>query len=212
MFEFTYLIKDYLFSASAATGISSGVIGIIAGLLLLLLGYKLKKIALTVVGVVLGAAGGAYLAESFFAPGSAAYILLPIICGLAGAILAFVLYRIALYLLGFAVGGTVGIYLSMRWIEQPVWGIVIAVVLALIIGSVALAVEKPIIILGTAFLGYILVRLGLYLLIGVDDSLVLEIGCLVLLVIGAAVQFVTNREQEKRKREYRDEGGEYNAY
>ena len=75
MFEFTYLIKDYLFSASAATGISSGVIGIIAGLLLLLLGYKLKKIALTVVGVVLGAAGGAYLAESFFAPGSAAYIL-----------------------------------------------------------------------------------------------------------------------------------------
>ena len=77
----------------------------------------------------------------------------------------------------------------MRLIEQPIWGIVIAVVLALIIGSVALAIEKPIIILGTAFLGYILFRLGLYLLIGVDESLVLEIGCLVLLIIGAAVQF-----------------------
>jgi MFS family permease len=212
MFEFTYLIKDYLFSASAATGISSGVIGIIAGLLLLLLGYKLKKVALTVIGVVLGAAGGAYLADTFFDPGSAMYVLTPVICGLIGAVLAFVLYRIALYLLGFAVGGAVGIYLSMRLIEQPVWGIVIAVVLALIIGSLALAIEKPIIILGTAFLGYILFRLALYLLIGVDESLVLEIGCLVLLVIGVVIQFLTNRDTERREREYREERGEYDNY
>jgi MFS family permease len=212
MFEFTYLIKDYLFSASAVTGISSGVIGILVGLLLLLLGNKVKKVALTVIGLVFGASGGAFLADTFFDPGSAMYVLTPIICGLIGAVLAFVLYRIALYLLGFAVGGAVGIYLSMRLIEQPIWGIVIAVVLALIIGSIALAIEKPIIILGTAFLGYILFRLGLYLLIGVDESLVLEIGCLVLLIIGVVIQFLTNRDTEKREREYREERRGYDTY
>jgi MFS family permease len=199
MFEVTYFISNHLFSLSVATGISSGVLGLVFGLLLLVLGYKLKKVALALIGILVGISGGAYLADRFLTVGTTLYIIVPAACAVIGALLAFVVYKIALYVMGFAVGGAVGVYLAIRFIQNPIWGIVIAVVLAIIVGSVALAAEKPIMILATAFIGYILFRLGLYLLIKQEESLVIEIGSLGLLVVGIAVQFLTNRKEKEQE-------------
>ncbi len=214
MFRATYLLSDYLHSLSSATGISGGIIGVAAGVLLLLLGYKLKRVTLTVVGIFLGLSGGLLLVDRYFLDNAALSVVIPIVCAIAGAVLAIVVYRVALYLLGFAAGGAAGLYLAMNYIPNPVWGIVIAVALALVLGTVASVAEKPIIILATSFLGYMLFRLGLYLLIPLaEPSLIIEIVSLVLLGASIVFQFLINKkkpeeEEERRRRreELRSEG------
>jgi hypothetical protein len=199
MFRATYLISDFLHSLSSVTGISGGIIGLAIGLLLLFFGYKLKRVALALAGIVLGLAGGFLLVDRFFMDNAVLSIVLPIAGALAGAVLSAAVYKLALYLLGFAAGGAAGLYLSMNFIANPIWGIVIAVVLALILGSVAIYAEKPIVILAASFLGYMLFRLGLYLLLRVEESLVIEIVSLVLLVACILFQFLTNRKKEEEK-------------
>ena len=199
MTRLTYLVNDYLFSISSATGFSLGIVGVILGLVLLLLGYKIKKIALMVVGFLAGFVGGSFIAERFLEQGTLLFVLTPIAVGLAAAILMFAVYYLAIYILGLSIGGLAGFYLAANLFSRPVWGLVVAVVLGVIIGSIALAVEKPIVILGTSFIGYIAFRQGLYALVSTNESPVLEVVCLVLLAAGIILQFLINREARGRR-------------
>jgi hypothetical protein len=209
MFDATYVLSDFLHSLSSATGISGAVIGLAAGLLILIFGYRLKRVALTLVGIFLGLAGGLLLVDRFFMDSAVLSILVPIAGAVIGALLSSVVYKIALYVLGFAAGGAAGLYLSINYISNPAWGILIAGLLAIVLGTLALFFEKPIIILATSFLGYMLFRLGLYLLIQTDENLVVEIISLVLLVGGIAVQFLINRDRDTRGEAGRKDGPEY---
>lgn len=204
MYQITNAIYDYLYSLSTVTGISTGVIAVVLGGLLFLFGYKLKRVALVLVGVFFGASLGAYLAEMYLAYGMAMYIALPIIIAVVLGVASFILYYLAIYILGLAVGGTIGIFIAYNYIDQMIWGLVIAVVLALIIGSITLATEKPIVILATSFVGYVAFRLGLYLLLPPQESVVIEIVSVVLGVAGVVIQFATNKGRKSRiKREVR---------
>jgi hypothetical protein len=204
MYQITNAVYDYLYSLSTVTGVSTGVIAIILGGLLILLGYKLKRVALVLVGVLFGASLGAYLAEMYLAYGTAMYIALPIILAVVLGVASFILYYLAVYILGLAVGGAVGIFIAYNYIDQMVWGLVIAVVLALILGSITLAAEKPIVILATSFVGYVAFRLGLYLVLPPQESVVIEIVCVVFGIAGVVVQFATNKGRHSRiKREVR---------
>ncbi|MFP4562448.1 MAG: DUF4203 domain-containing protein [Spirochaetia bacterium] len=204
MYQITNAVYDYLYSLSTASGVSTGVIAIILGGLLILLGYKLKRIALVLVGVLFGASLGAYLAEMYLPYGTAMYIALPIIIAVVLGVASFILYYLAVYVLGLAVGGAIGIFIAYNYIDQMVWGLVIAVVLALILGSVTLATEKPIVILATSFVGYVAFRLGLYLVLPLQESVIIEIVCVVFGIAGVVVQFGTNKGRHSRiKREVR---------
>lgn len=200
MYQITDAIYDYLYSLSTVTGISTGVIAIVLGALLLLFGYKLKRIGLVLVGVFFGASLGAYLAEMYLTFGTAMYVALPIIIAVILGLASFVLYYLAVYVLGLAVGGAVGIFIAYNYIDQMFWGLVIALVIALIIGSITLAAEKPIVILATSFVGYVAFRLGLYLVLPPQQSVVIEIVCAALGLAGIIFQFVTNKGKKSRIR------------
>jgi len=192
----TYLINDYLYSIGNLTGLSIGIIGIVGGLFVLLLGYKIKKIALAVVGFFTGYTLGTFLAERLVDSSTVLFSLLPVLIGIGTAVLMFAVYKFALYIMGIAVGAIAGFYLAEHLLNQPLWGLAIAAGGGLIIGSIALKAERPIVILATAFIGYIAFRQGLYAVISVNESIVIEIICLALLVLGIVIQFLTNRKQK----------------
>jgi hypothetical protein len=204
MYQITNAIYDYLYSLSTVTGISTGIIALVLGGLLVLFGYKLKRVALVLVGVFFGASFGAYLAEMYLAYGTAMYIALPIILAVVLGVASLIFYYLAVYVLGLAVGGAVGIFIAYNYIDQMIWGLVIAVILALILGSITLAAEKPIVILATSFVGYVAFRLGLYLVLPPQESVVIEIVCAVFGIAGVVLQFATNKGKKSRiKREVR---------
>ena len=200
MEKITYIINDYLYSISSATGMSLGVIGLIVGIALMLFGFKIKKIALMIIGFFAGYVGGTLLADRFIGPGAVMFTLTPILIGAAAAVLMFAVYYLAIYVMGLSIGGLAGFYLGANLFERPVWGLVIAVVLGVIIGSIALAAEKPIVILGTSFIGYIAFRQGLYALISIDQSIVIEVVCIVLALASVVLQFLINRNRSAEGR------------
>lgn len=199
MTRLTYIINDYLYSISYATGLSLGIVGLLVGIILLLFGFKLKKVALAIIGFLAGYVGGSYVSERFIEPGSFMYVLTPVLIGIVAAVVMFAVYYLAIYIMGFSIGGIAGFYLAAHLFTRPVWGLVIAVVLGLIIGSVALAVEKPVVVLGTSFIGYIALRQGLYTLLGMNESIVLEIVCLAVLLAGIVFQFFINKGTRREK-------------
>ena len=151
-----------------------------------------------VVGISLGFTGGVLLAEHFFMDNVTMQVVIVIVSALAGAVLAGVVYRVALYLMGAAAGAAVGYFLAVNYIPNLLWGIVIAVVLAIVVGILASVIERPIIIIVSAFLGYLLFRIGLYLLLHTDESLVIEVVSLVLLVACIIFQFLTGKRKDDR--------------
>jgi hypothetical protein len=200
MEQITYFINDYLYSISNATGMSLGIVGVLVGLVLMLFGFKIKKIALMVIGFLAGYVGGSFLAERFINPGTVMFSLTPVIVGIAAALVMFAVYYLAIYVMGLSIGGIAGFYLGANLFERPIWGLVTAVVVGVIIGSIALAAEKPIVILGTSFIGYIAFRQGLYVLAARNESIVIEAVCIVLVLAAVVLQFLINKDKPGRGR------------
>jgi hypothetical protein len=208
MEQITYFINDYLYSISSATGMSLGIVGVLVGLALMLFGFKIKKIALMVIGFLAGYVGGSFLSERFINPGTVMFSLTPVIVGIAAAVVMFAVYYLAIYVMGLSIGGIAGFYLGASLFERPIWGLVIAVVVGVIIGSIALAAEKPIVIFGTSFIGYIAFRQGLYVLVSRNESIVIEVVCIVLALAAVVLQFLMNRDKSGTGRAERG-GTEY---
>ncbi len=208
MEQITYFINDYLYSISSATGMSLGIVGVLVGLVLMLFGFKIKKIALMVIGFLAGYVGGSFLAERFINPGTVMFSLTPVIVGVAAAVVMFAVYYLAIFIMGLSIGGIAGFYLGANLFQRPIWGLVIAVVVGVIIGSIALAAEKPIVIFGTSFIGYIAFRQGLYVLVSRNESIVIEAVCIVLALAAVVLQFLMNRDKSGTGRAERG-GTEY---
>lgn len=200
MEKLTYFINDYLYSISSATGVSLGIVGVLLGLVLMLFGFKIKKIALMVIGFLAGYVGGTFISDRFLEAGTVMFTLTPILIGSAAAVLMFAVYYLAIYVMGLSIGGIAGFYLGANLFTRPVWGLLAAVVVGVIIGSIALAAEKPIVILGTTFIGYIAFRQGLYTLISQNESIVIEIVCIALALACVVLQFLMNKNRAAEER------------
>ncbi len=129
---------------------------IVFGLVACFSGYRIFRFLFAILGFVVGAVLGVALASSLvLVPGQETVIriVLGLMGGLIGAALAWFLYIVGVFLSGASIGATIGagIALAVR-AENPVQYILI-IVLAIAVGIVAVALQKPVIVLATAFGG-----------------------------------------------------------
>ncbi len=161
------------------------IIECIVGVLLCFCGYRFKDTLMAVIWFVIG-----YLLVKQFGP----YFLTDpkflfvgsILGGLILAVFSFDLTAISEYLIGFYAGFTaITSFLGMTLI-----GIVIGVVVGVVCALIAQRFSKYIVILATAYLGASMIApmIPKVMTIGLNVSVI----ALILFVIGALVQFLTN--------------------
>ncbi|MGO8678002.1 MAG: DUF4203 domain-containing protein [Limisphaerales bacterium] len=128
------------------------------GLLTCFLGYRLLKITLGIMGFIAGASGGWALGLSL-EPGNSGIALVCAVIGAAiGAVLYIWLFYLGIFLLGAGAGAVVVAAFSNSAGYQPQPLFLFAV--AIVFGLLALAMQKLMIIVSTAFLGSYLVMAG----------------------------------------------------
>ena len=128
----------------------TAVVGICVGLVQLFVGYRVFKLTLAVAGFI----GGALLvisAVSVHATTQATVLLAGLAGGFVGALLLPALYFFGVFLAGAFLGGVVG--LTFGGMVSPLVGEVLALVLAFLLGVVAVRAQKLMIVLATAFGG-----------------------------------------------------------
>ncbi len=138
-------------------GVSSLPIGIFLvgiGLATAFFGYRLLKIILGIVGFALGAMGGHNLLVYFGVHGSTALLVGAILAGLIGAFLVFPLFMLGVFALGSATGILLVHVIGYGW--SP-----IAIVVGIVAGGfLAVAFQRPLIIIATAVDGAALTVMG----------------------------------------------------
>jgi hypothetical protein len=197
---------------AGATAIAA-LISIALGLLNCFLGYRLFRFMLGVYGFVLGAALGVVLAGILAEGNLLVLVLAAVVCGLLGAGLMVALYFVGVFVVGAVAGALLASLVGAGLgIELPV---LVTLVLAVVVGIVALFLQRVVIVLSTAFSGaWAVVSGGTSLLTGRSMALIdpfrhrlawqraswpLFVALLVWLVlgiVGAVVQFRTTGEEE----------------
>lgn len=187
------LLRDYSVPVS--------VVALLVGLANCFLGYRIFRFVLGLVGFILGAAAGAMIGGYIGDGGELATIIGALVGGFIGAVLLVVLYFLGVFLFGAAVGAMlVGVIGSSLGYDMPVVAVIVG---AVILGIVAVALQRVVIILGTALSGSWTAVVGGYALIQHqsleidqfwtsvpwEEPLVPIIVWLVLALAGAVVQF-----------------------
>lgn len=142
---------------------TTAIISIAIGIFLLLFGYRLKRIAITVLWFIIGY----WLAKQFVGYIVSEQIWQIILCCISGLLLGMVGIAIE----RFAVFVTVGITFGMAFLQNfggstPDWAtIAIAVAIGVVAGVIAVWLMKPMIIFATSFEGSsLVVQQGIILL------------------------------------------------
>jgi hypothetical protein len=141
------ILNDWLSDFSVPVGL----VAVLLGLANCFFGYRIFKFLLGVVGFILGAAAGAVLGASIGDGGQLAILLGGLIGGIVGAGLLVALYILGVFLFGASAGamllGVIGTALNL---ELPP---VVIIVGAVIVGIIAVVLQKVVIILATAISG-----------------------------------------------------------
>jgi hypothetical protein len=169
---------------------------LLLGLVLAFFGRALVVVNIAVLGALLGAVAGSALLSALLAagmapPGGLALEVLQIIALVLGAIVGWVLAglvrRVAVFVLGAIVGAAALTQAAATWpgLLPPdlAW-----IVGALLGGVLMLALEGPLLKLGTAVLGGILVASALGSLLPPEWTAVAPLAGLAVAVLGAAAQ------------------------
>ncbi|TMW64680.1 hypothetical protein Poli38472_011560 [Pythium oligandrum] len=165
-------VKSILSSAddiSVGEGILAAVT-IAVGVVMLVAGYRLFRVAIFVSGFVLGGLGVASLLEYIFENKSwietASWIGF-FVGGVIVGILAMSLYSLSIFVAG-AAGGVLLAFTLQTTVAHKIYPsqpnvvlIVLAVVLGLICGVLALKLEKPVLVIATSFIGAVAVAWGI---------------------------------------------------
>ena len=150
------------------TGIASiggAIVAIVIGLLNCFFGYRLFKIILGIWGFIAGAILGAGIATTLSGELWVA-ILAGLVGGILGAVLFVLLYFVGIFLLGAGLGFLLGVAIASTFNLGGPTQWIIAGVLAIVGGIVAVIVQKFMIILSTAFGGAAMTVGGIYTLAG----------------------------------------------
>jgi Domain of unknown function (DUF4203) len=187
------------------------LVAIVLGLLNCFFGYRLFKILLGIYGFVLGAIFGAVIAGGLASGNTIVMIVAALAGGLLGAGLMVAFYFLGVFVVGAVAGallaGSIGTALG---VDLPTF---VVIIVAIIVGLVALALQKIVIVLATAFSGaWLVIDGGMALISGravfltravnapniervTQLSLPVLILWLALGIAGALVQFLSGRRR-----------------
>jgi len=203
---------------------------VFGGALLCFFGHRLLRVALALAGLLCGSAIAAYVAwwktasaetlqmvktqfdvlQAMSAPEHPTVVLVwAVVGGIAGAILAVLLQHVGMFAVGALLGWTLVSYTMAGAATTDYW--IVLAVLGLIGGTLALLMEKPIIVLSTAVNGAAALMFGIYALIkgyAWDEAFArlrvmgggtyVVIGfAIILAALGGYVQFATMPKPEK---------------
>jgi hypothetical protein len=189
-------------------GNAVGIVGIVLGIIECFFGYRIFKVILAITGFIVGAALGGVLAYSS-SQSQAVVLLAALVGGIIGAVLAYTLYAVGVFLIGALVGAVLG-YMLFGLVHSSPQPVVI-VIIAVIVGIVAVILQRLMIIVSTAFGGAWGVVSGLVsLTTGAVSPLApgglsalrggtlwgIILGWLVLGIVGAVVQYRTAPKKE----------------
>jgi|GEM_PF-2760863 len=187
-------INEVIFSLGNVTGILAGFIILLIGILLAFWGYRLKKIALLVIGFIIGFTIGLMVADinnidlKF-------KIIIALISGISSALIIYFLYFLAVFIIGIFIGGSLGFMISTILETNNLITIIIVAVFALIGGLLSKKINKILFIILTAYYGYILVRIGINSInIFKLNIMIEEIIAIIILISGIIFQFYENSE------------------
>jgi hypothetical protein len=146
------------------------LIAVAVGLFNCFFGYRILKATLALTGFVVGAAAGWNAAASLAPGNSTVAVIAAVVLGIIGAVLCVWLFFLGIFLLGAAAGVALAEAVSggIGTQTQPI----LVLGLALILGIIAVIVQKFIIIFCTAFSGaYLVIAGGFGLLAGGQSPL-----------------------------------------
>jgi hypothetical protein len=156
---------DGVASALDGAGALTAVVGIVLGLVVCFAGYRLIRVAFGICGFILGAALGALLAGQLGHGDTNVVWIAGLIGGLVGAGLSMILYKLGVFIVGAAAGMVLGgmVGSGLEGNQR-----LIAVVLgAILVGILALVVQRLVIIIATAISGsWLVAQVGAALLSG----------------------------------------------
>lgn len=179
------------------------IAALVTGLLNGFLGYKLLRLWVTVVGLIVGGVGGLYVGYRIL---DLDMILIVILAGAAALVLAaaaFYIYKGGIFLLCAAIGLAVGIYVIH---PRSSLSFFICLMIAAGVGVLGVAFVKPIVIVTTSIQGGLAAGVALAHLLELNQpayEAMLGIG---ITALGLVFQIFTNLRKEEDEEDDEDDG------
>lgn len=145
-----------------------GIVSLLVGLANCFFGFRIFRVILAIWGFLVGAALGGALGASANHGGSAGFVVGFILGGLLLAALAYGLYLVGVFLMGATIGAAAAAAISSSLGHQTEPVIVLGV--AVLVGIAAVILQKPLIIMMTAFGGAWGALIGLLALLGRPEA------------------------------------------
>jgi len=138
----------------------TAIIILIASILLFFWGYKIKKLALLIIGFIIGSFLGLVIADFFNVTKNNEIILL-FIFGFLFSIIIYFLYFATIAVFGLSIGGYLGSLFSNFIKSEALISIIIIVCCAIIFAYLLSKIDKIAFIFLTVFIAFILLRISL---------------------------------------------------
>lgn len=179
------------------TGYSTSIILILSGILLLFWGYKLKKLALIIIGLIFGISLGIIISDQLKITNINITLLIMISLGIIFGILNLLFYFFAIIALGIIIGCIAGLFISTIFNSTTFISIIIIIIFAVLGGLLSITVNKIMFIFLTSFFGYLLLRTGIYSIHILHISRIIEeFISIIFFSLGLIFQFIDNFYEE----------------
>lgn len=175
-------------------------LSIVFGILSLLLGYRLLKVWVTLIGFAIGGILGGVLAAALGA-NNVIVILVTIAAGVAMGAVSFWLYRVGVFIYVAFMGFVAATNLLAQFVADPkVWWVaVIGVLVGICLAILASRILRPVVIIITSISGALSVAVNFLPLVKLTNTYLLLAAAVILACAGIAVQFLTTKESNKRR-------------
>lgn len=185
-------INEIISSLGDSITITTALILLLASVLLFFWGYKVKKIALIVIGFCIGCSIGIFVIE-FMKLTLTNEIILILVLGIIFGVFNYFLYFATIGLFGAITGFYLATLFSDLIKSEPLITAVICICFAVIGCIMALKINKIAFIILTSLFGFFLLRISFAAIKIFDKYLFVElIICFVLLISGIIFQFIDN--------------------
>lgn len=202
----SYSLVETLISSTSkevkVSGVIAAIIIIAIGAFFCLFGYKMLKVVLFLASFVLGGAIAAHFASTAHASGLTCFIVFIIVGLICGCLVTFCFYPAGVFAIGAIGGGYSGVLLmgfvrSVSKCDSAVLFYILVIVLGLIGGILAWKLERPVLIIATAFFGSYAVLFSLAYLIKSGSWWIYAILTVVVAAFGAWFQDRTSPREPK---------------
>lgn len=148
---------------------TTAAIFILAGILNCFVGYRIIKVILGVWGFILGISLVSALINWLNIESQGVSLIAGLLGGVIGILLMIYLFRVGIFIIGAIFGYTLGALLMSAFGVQP--ETILLILAAALGGVIALWLQRPMIILSTAFSGAWLIILGIAHLAGIQFNI-----------------------------------------